>query len=152
LSPPAGRREASAWIDGAARGNPGEAGFGVVFEEDGDREEILGFLGRTTNNVAEYAALVAALTWAAERRIEKLRLHSDSQLVVRQLTGVYRVKAPHLVPIFLKVIALRRRVPAVELRHVPREQNREADRLANRAIDEHVPIPAWLEIELPGAP
>lgn len=137
-----------AWIDGAARGNPGEAGFGVHVESNGATEEILGFLGRTTNNVAEYAALLAALTWAGRQGVESLLIHSDSQLLVRQLEGQYRVKAPHLVPMFLKVLELRRRIPHLTVRHVPREENKKADRLANRAIDERAPLPGWLELEV----
>ena len=138
-----------AWIDGASRGNPGEAGFGVVAHDDGVVEEIAGFLGRTTNNVAEYAALVAALTFARRREAGRLHLFSDSQLLVRQLSGVYRVRAPHLVPIFLKVLELRRGIPDFEIEHVPRAENKAADALANRAIDERMPTPDWLELELP---
>ena len=138
-----------AWIDGASRGNPGEAGFGVVAHDDGAVEEIAGFLGRTTNNVAEYAALVAALTFARRRKAGRLHLFSDSQLLVRQLSGVYRVRAPHLVPIFLKVLELRRGIPRFAIAHVPRAENKAADALANRAIDERMPAPEWLELELP---
>lgn len=139
-----------AWIDGASRGNPGESGFGVVAHRDGLVEEIGGFLGRTTNNVAEYAALIAALTFARQRRAESLELYSDSQLLVRQVSGQYRVKAPHLVPIFLKVMELKRGIGRVRLEHVPRGENKAADALANRAIDERLPVPEWLELELPG--
>ena len=138
-----------AWIDGASRGNPGEAGFGVVVHENGSIEEIAGFLGRTTNNVAEYAALVAALTFARRRDAQRLELFSDSQLLVRQLSGAYRVRAPHLVPIFLKVLELRRGIPRFRIQHVPRAENRAADALANRAIDQRLPAPDWLELELP---
>jgi ribonuclease HI len=140
---------ARAWVDGASRGNPGDAGFGVLFELDGQREEIVGFLGRTTNNVAEYAALVAALTHAVESGCEALELFSDSQLLVRQLEGAYRVKAAHLVPIFLRVLSLRRHLERFTVHHVPREQNREADALANRAIDQREPAPAWFALEIP---
>ena len=147
---PAQGSSARAWIDGASRGNPGEAGFGVVFEVGGDTQEITGFLGRTTNNVAEYAALVAALSLACRRGVDGLLLHSDSQLLVRQLSGAYKVKAPHLVPIFLKVLELRRRIRRFQILHVRREQNREADRLANRAIDLREPLPPWLDLDLPG--
>lgn len=143
---------AKAWIDGAARGNPGEAGFGVHLEWNDATEEILGFLGRTTNNVAEYAALLAALTFAGKQGIEGLQIHSDSQLLVRQLEGQYKVKAPHLVPMFLKVLQLKRRLTGLSVRHVPREQNRKADRLANRAIDERTPVPEWLELEIGSEP
>ena len=142
---------ATAWIDGASRGNPGEAGFGVFVESPEGTAEICGFLGRTTNNVAEYAGLLAALTWAREHGVDSLTIYSDSQLLVNQLSGAYRVKAPHLVPIFLQALRLKRGIGAVEAQHVRREQNREADRLANRAIDERAPCPAWLELEIPGA-
>ena len=138
-----------AWIDGASRGNPGESGFGVVAHEDGAVEEIAGFLGRTTNNVAEYAALVAALAFARRRGAESLQLFSDSQLLVRQLQGQYRVKAPHLVPIFLKVMELKRGIPRFAIEHVPRGENKAADALANRAIDQRLTPPDWLELELP---
>ena len=140
-----------AWIDGACRGNPGEAGFGVVFENDDKTHEIAGFLGRTTNNVAEYAGLVAALTFAEQEGLKSLTLFSDSQLLVRQITGSYRVKAPHLIPIFLKVLKLRRGLAHFEIQHVPREQNQRADKLANLAIDQRIPVPPWLELELPSA-
>jgi len=137
---------ARAWIDGAARGNPGDAGFGVHVERGGRTEEIVGFLGRTTNNVAEYAALVAVLAFSRREGIDHLVVHSDSQLLVRQIEGTYKVKAPHLVPIFLKILALRRGIAHFEIHHVPREQNRDADRLANRAVDQRVPPPEWLEL------
>lgn len=137
---------ARAWIDGAARGNPGEAGFGVHLEIDGASREIVGFLGQATNNVAEYAALLAVLTYAVREGIERLEIQSDSQLLVRQLEGRYRVKAPHLIPLFLKVLQLKRRIPKLSVRHVRREENKDADRLANRAIDERAPVPEWLEI------
>ena len=136
---------AAAWIDGASRGNPGEAGFGVLFDLGDTTHEISGFLGRTTNNVAEYTALIAALTFAKEHNIRKLRLYSDSELLVRQLNGAYRVKARHLIPLFLEVIRLKRDLDDFRLEHIPREENREADRLANRAIDERSPLPPWFE-------
>ena len=140
---------ATAWIDGASRGNPGEAGFGVLVETADGQQEIIGFLGRTTNNVAEYAGLLAALTWARRENVEQLTLYSDSQLLVRQFSGAYKVKAPHLVPIFSQVMRLRHGIPRVDALHVPRGENNHADRLANRAIDERAPIPDWLELELP---
>lgn len=135
------------WIDGASRGNPGDAGFGVLIQLDGQEEEILGFLGRTTNNVAEYAALVAALTWADRCGVDRLELRSDSELLVRQLSGIYKVKAPHLVPAYLEALRLRRRLSDFSIHHVRREQNRLADALANRAIDERTPKPDWLSLE-----
>ena len=148
MTPPAAP-SARAWIDGASRGNPGDAGFGVLFETDLVSEEIVGYLGQATNNVAEYAALIAVLTLASERGVEKLVVYSDSQLLVRQVTGAYRVKAPHLVPIFLKVLKLRQSIPNFVIEHVVREDNKEADRLANQAIDLRAALPLWLEFEVP---
>lgn len=142
---------AQAWIDGASRGNPGEAGFGVVFRCADRVEELSGFLGRTTNNVAEYAGLVAALTYALQHGLAEVAIHSDSQLLVRQLNGSYRVKAPHLIPIFLKVLKLRQALRSCRVTHVPREANQRADELANQAIDRRTPPPDWFEIELPPA-
>ena len=78
-----------------------------------------------------------------------MTLFSDSQLLVRQITGSYRVKAPHLIPIFLKVLKLRCGLAHFEIQHVPREQNQRADKLANLAIDQRLPLPRWLELELP---
>jgi ribonuclease HI len=143
--------KARAWFDGGARGNPGDAGFGLIVEWDGGEQEIGGFLGRTTNNVAEYTGLLAALTWAHREGIEELQLFSDSELVVKQLEGAYKVKAPHLVPMFLKVLALRRAIPRCRIQHVPRAQNARADKLANRAIDERLPVPEWLRPALAAA-
>lgn len=142
---PSGR----AWIDGASRGNPGDAGFGVFLETDRTPEEIVGYLGKATNNVAEYAALIAVLTLAADRGIKKLVVYSDSQLLVRQVNGAYRVKAPHLVPIFLQALKLRQTIPDFTIEHVAREENKEADRLANQAIDQRAELPSWLEFEVP---
>ena len=136
---------AQAWIDGGARGNPGPAGFGVILEHAGGREEIGGFLGSTTNNVAEYSALATLLGRALELGLPRLEVASDSELVVKQVAGAYKVRAPHLQPIFLAVQAMKKRIPHFRLRHVPREQNREADRLANRAIDERLPLPSCFD-------
>ena len=140
---------ARAWIDGASRGNPAEAGFGVLLETDQVPEEIVGYLGKATNNVAEYAALIAVLTLAAERGLKRLVVYSDSQLLVRQVNGAYRVKAPHLVPIFLQALRLRQTIPDFTIEHVAREENKEADRLANQAIDLRAAPPSWLELEVP---
>lgn len=135
-----------AWIDGASKGNPGAAGFGVLIEQDGSREEILGFLGTTTNNIAEYAGLLAVLHWALLRRPQKLAVFSDSELLVKQIRGQYRVKAPHLLPLFTEAKKLIRQLPKVELSHVPRGQNSAADGLANRAVEQRAPLPEWLKL------
>ena len=137
---------ARAWIDGGARGNPGDAGYGVLFEGPDGTEEICGFLGRTTNNVAEYAAAIAALSYARHLGVERLEVFSDSQLLVRQVSGEYKVKSAHLVPLFLQILTLRRGLAEFRIRHVPREENKEADRLANRAIDQRAPNPAWMDL------
>jgi ribonuclease HI len=125
-------------IDGASRGNPGEAGFGVhVADSEGAVvAELYGYLGRATNNVAEYQALLHALRWAAARGATHLALFTDSELVVRQIEGRYKVKHPDLRPLYEQARILLSRFADAPLAHVPREENREADRLANRALDE----------------
>jgi ribonuclease HI len=126
------------FIDGASRGNPGEAGFGVHVEaEDGSTVASLhGYLGRASNNVAEYEALLHALRWALGRRASEVRIYSDSELVVKQMSGAYKVRHPDMVRRHREAQALLRRFARASIAHVRREQNREADRLANRAVDE----------------
>lgn len=124
-------------IDGGSRGNPGEAGFGVYVEApDGTTTELYGYLGRATNNVAEYQALLHALRHALGRGARSVRVLSDSELVVRQMSGEYKVKHPDMIPLHREASALMRRFEKATLSHVRREQNREADRLANQALDE----------------
>lgn len=125
-------------IDGASRGNPGEAAFGVhVASPEGTVvAELYGYLGRATNNVAEYQALIHALRYALERGARQVRLFSDSELVVRQMTGAYKVKHPDMVPLHREASRLLSQIRDATLTHVRREQNRDADRLANRALDE----------------
>lgn len=125
-------------VDGASRGNPGEAGFGVhVSSPDGQTvAELYGYLGQATNNVAEYQAFIHALRWTVDQGGGPVEIFSDSQLLVRQLEGRYRVKNPGLQPLFRQASELMRQCDVVALRHVPREENREADALANRAVDE----------------
>jgi ribonuclease HI len=127
---------AVAAIDGGSRGNPGEAGCGIVLEIGGSaKEEHTLYLGKATNNVAEYAALLAALERAAVLGIEQLEVRSDSQLVVEQMNGGYRVKARHLQPLWLRARTLAAGFRRCRLVHVPREANKPADLLANCAID-----------------
>jgi ribonuclease HI len=125
-------------IDGASRGNPGEAGFGVfVTAEDGrEKASLYGYLGRASNNVAEYQALLHALRYALGRGARRVRVFSDSELVVKQMDGRYRVKHPDMVPLHREARVLLGRFADARLTHVRREQNRDADRLANRALDE----------------
>lgn len=136
---------AVAYTDGAARGNPGDAGIGVVIrgEDGGILYSFGGFLGTATNNVAEYRALLHCLRKASELRCSKLIVHSDSQLMVRQLNGEYRVRDRKLAPLFLEATRLLKAAPfEVRVVHVDREKNREADLLANAGIDGRVPCPA----------
>ena len=124
-------------IDGGARGNPGPAGIGVVLEdESGHRDEFYGFLGSVTNNVAEYAALLVLLHRSIQRGASRLTIYSDSELLVKQMRGEYRVKNPRLQQLHAAARRLMPRIPEVVLQHVPRAENRDADRLANRAMDE----------------
>ena len=126
------------FVDGAAAGNPGPAGIGVVIttEEGEPLIQCAEPIGQTTNNVAEYRALLRALDLLQEwePRITEVTIHSDSQLLVRQLSGAYRVEAAHLVPLWEAVQQrLQKLGAAVRIEHVPRERNREADRLARLA-------------------
>jgi ribonuclease HI len=125
-------------IDGASRGNPGEAGFGVhVAGPDGKEiAGLYGYLGQATNNVAEYQALLHALRWALDRKAARIEVFSDSELVVRQIEGRYKVKHPDLRPLHDEARRLLARFAHARVEHVPRERNREADRLANQALDE----------------
>jgi ribonuclease HI len=125
-------------IDGASRGNPGEAGFGVhVAGPDGEEVAgLYGYLGEATNNVAEYQALLHALRWALDQKATRIVIYSDSELVVRQIEGRYKVKHPDLRPLHDEARRLLARFAYVRIEHVPRERNREADRLANQALDE----------------
>lgn len=124
-------------IDGGSRGNPGDAGFGV-YVEDGRGTvvaELYGYLGRATNNVAEYQALLHALRFALGRQATAVRVFSDSELVVKQINGQYKVKHPDMQALHRQARALLARIPDARIAHVRREQNREADRLANEALD-----------------
>ena len=126
------------YCDGAARGNPGPAGFGVfVTDESGrDVETVSGGIGVATNNVAEYRAALAGLEAAAELGATHVLLRSDSRLLVEQLSGRFRVKNPTLIRLHGEVRKLMSQFAEVRFEHIPREQNREADRLANRGVDE----------------
>jgi ribonuclease HI len=125
------------WCDGAARGNPGPAGAGVqITTADGEVvDEIAAGLGQTTNNVAEYTAAIRGLERASELGATDVLLRSDSQLLVNQLTGRYRVKSPHLQPLHRRLRELVGSFERVRFEYVPRERNREADRLANEGVD-----------------
>jgi ribonuclease HI len=126
-----------AYIDGAARGNPGPAGAGVYVEPDGNRpaEELFEPLGHQTNNVAEYSALLLALTRAEELKADEVEVRSDSRLLVEQVNGNFKVKALHLKPLVADAVRRAKKFRSFRLSHVPREQNKKADRLANLGAD-----------------
>ena len=125
------------YVDGASRGNPGVAGAGAAIRaKDGPvLKRLKKYLGRVTNNVAEYSALVMALDAAKSLGVKELRLYADSELVVKQIKGEYRVKSVDLKPLYMEAMALIDTFDSFEIRHVPREKNADADKLANEAID-----------------
>ena len=128
-------------IDGAARGNPGPAGYGVAIEADGVPFEAWGYIGEQTNNVAEYCALLAALNLAKKKDWRRVRVRSDSQLLVRQIEGSYKVKNEGLRPLHGRARVLISRLEEFAIEHVPRAENKAADKLANRAVDERTSQP-----------
>jgi ribonuclease HI len=126
-----------AHIDGGSRGNPGPAAYAAVIKTpDGSPVASLSeFLGNTTNNCAEYQALLAALRYAVEHGYRALEVVSDSELLVRQLQGRYKVRSPGLTPLYDAACKLISQLSSFRIRHVMREENQEADRLANEAMD-----------------
>lgn len=128
----------NASIDGGSRGNPGPAAWGVaVFDDDGKCvERHAGTLGRATNNVAEYRGLIEALRLATGKQASEVRLRSDSELIVRQLGGRYKVKHLDLKPLFAEAKRLIAGFALFDIRHVRREDNKESDALVNQALDQ----------------
>ncbi len=126
-----------AYIDGGARGNPGPAGYGVRIEaEDGTLiEELYGPLGIATNNVAEYSGLLAALQWAVDHGERDVHIRADSELLVKQMRGEYKIKNPGLQALAARARLLLMQLAHVRFEHVRREMNTEADRLSNLAMD-----------------
>jgi ribonuclease HI len=127
----------TAYVDGAARGNPGPASYAVILHgPDGSTQFKIGkYLGRATNNVAEYFALVSALDYAQSHQITRLAVRSDSELLVRQMQGRYKVKSAALRPLHERAQKMARGLAYFDIAHIPREQNSEADALANLALD-----------------
>lgn len=124
-------------FDGGSRGNPGPAGCGAVVR-DGDGQELITYgqyVGRATNNVAEYHGLIAGLTKALELNARRVHVFGDSELIVRQMQGQYKVKNAGLKPLYDRARALADSFESIRFTHVPREQNKLADRLSNLAID-----------------
>ncbi len=127
------------YIDGAARGNPGESGIGVhIIEESGKTREIKKYLGTLTNNQAEYSALITALESLTDRKDREIRIFTDSLLLANQINGLWKVKHPEIKELHRKAKTLIEGFSRVTISHIPREENRDADRLANLAIDEYL--------------
>lgn len=126
-----------AHTDGGARGNPGPAGFGVVIHDSSGRKvaALSEYLGKQTNNFAEYQALIAALEYAAEHGPKALKVVSDSELLVRQIKGIYKVKEPTLRDLHARAKQIISQLQWFDIEHVLRGHNREADELANAAMD-----------------
>ena len=131
-------------VDGGSRGNPGPAAWAVaVLDEAGNYVEgHAGALGHATNNVAEYRGLIEALKLAAERGAEDVEIRADSELIVRQMQGRYRVRHPALVPLHQEARRRARSFPSFRIVHVPRDENRDADRLVNEALNRAAVEPA----------
>ena len=125
-------------VDGGSRGNPGPAAYGVVVRDP--RGEIVArlkkYIGKNTNNVAEYFGLIAALDYAQNHGIRALRIESDSELMVKQMRGQYKVKSEELKPLFERAKKMSQTFESFRISHVYREQNKEADALVNQALDE----------------
>ena len=127
----------TAYFDGGSRGNPGLAGWGAyIINDDGTvLAELSGALGVATNNVAEYYGLIAALQWAADNDVTTLAVKGDSLLLVEQMRGNYKVKNEGLKPLHMKARMLVMQIGNVSFAHVPREKNKDADRLSNVGMD-----------------
>jgi probable phosphoglycerate mutase len=127
----------TAHCDGGSRGNPGPSGFGAVIEDSQGRvvARLSEYLGRQTNNFAEYKGLLAVLKWALENGVRRLRVVSDSELMVKQMKGQYRVSSPGLRPLWEEAKDLSKSLDRFEMRHTLRGGNQDADRLANEAMD-----------------
>jgi len=125
------------WVDGASRGNPGPAAIGVLIKDEQDRliARISQRIGTTTNNQAEYRAIIAALEKAIRLGTRRVEVNSDSELVVKQINGKYRVKKAALKPLYQQVKQLQGLLEGFTITHIPRQQNIEADKLANIALD-----------------
>ena len=131
--------ELTIYTDGASRNNPGESGAGVYILQDGvPFEQIARYLGTTTNNVAEYSAAIIGLEHAVKVGARRVSLFADSELLVKQINGQYKVKNEGLKLLHAKARELIARIGSVAVQYIPREQNKEADALANKAIDEKI--------------
>jgi ribonuclease HI len=127
----------TAYFDGGARSNPGPAGYGVYIVDDGGNvlAELSGALGIATNNIAEYNGLIAALQWAVDHNLDAITIKGDSLLIIEQMRGNYKVKHEGLKPLHMKARMLVMQIGNVKFEHVPREKNKDADRLSNVGMD-----------------
>ena len=125
-------------IDGGSRGNPGPAAYGVVIRDARGEPvaKLKKYIGRSTNNVAEYYGLIAAMDYAQSHGVRAIRIESDSELMVKQMRGLYKVKSADLQPLYERAQKTAKAFESFRIEHVYREQNREADALANEALDE----------------
>jgi ribonuclease HI len=131
--------ELTIFTDGASRNNPGEAGAGIFILRNGKPvDKIARYLGTTTNNIAEYQAAIIGLEQCVKLGASMVKLHADSELMVKQLNGQYKVKNEGLKPLHARVKELIAKIGTVEVQYIPREKNKEADALANQAIDEKI--------------
>jgi probable phosphoglycerate mutase len=132
------QKSATAFTDGGARGNPGPAGYGVhIVDADGQTvAELSRYIGLQTNNVAEYQAMLGALDWALANGVSSLRIVSDSELMVKQMQGKYKVASPGLKPLYDEARAKARKLESFRIEHVLRGKNKRADALANAAMDQ----------------
>jgi len=127
----------TAYFDGGARSNPGPAGYGVyiVDDEGSVQAELAGSLGIATNNIAEYNGLIAALQWAVDHNLDAITIKGDSLLIIEQMRGNYKVKNEGLKPLHMRARMLVMQIGNVRFEHVPREMNKDADRLSNVGMD-----------------
>jgi ribonuclease HI len=127
----------TAYFDGGARSNPGPAGYGVyIVDDQGNvQAELAGSLGIATNNIAEYNGLIAALQWAVDHNLDAITIKGDSLLIIEQMRGNYKVKHEGLKPLHMKARMLVMQIGNVKFEHVPREKNKDADRLSNVGMD-----------------
>ena len=127
------------YIDGASKGNPGPSGIGVVICRDGvTLKNIASFIGNATNNVAEYTALIYALQEGLILKAENIEINTDSQLLHRQIKKIYKIKNANILGLYNQALHLMSAFKEVSIRHIPRQENRGADKLANKAVKEAV--------------
>lgn len=130
------RQQLNIKIDGASQGNPGPAGYGVAIYDAKWRriEELKGFIGNKTNNVAEYRALVVALKYARDHSAEKVKIFSDSELLVKQIKGVYKIRSKNIMPLIKEAFGYIKKFREFQIKKISRDKNKRADALAHEAI------------------